>query len=66
VLLSTRISGLLSSSVCTEVALSLMTTQEAIELLAHGPGLDSEVISPTVVEVAKLCGRKYLMLCCVA
>ena len=36
-----------------------MTTQEAIELLAHGSGLDSEAISPTLVEVAKLCGRTW-------
>jgi hypothetical protein len=34
-----------------------MSTQEAIELLAHGSGLDSVAVSPTMIEVSKLCGK---------
>jgi hypothetical protein len=58
-LLSTRISGLLAGSACTQVQLSLMTMPEAIELLAHGSGLDSAEASSHLVEVAGLCGREY-------
>ena len=40
-----------------EVALSLLTIEESVELLAFGAALDSEVYSPALVEVSQLCGR---------
>ena len=55
-LISTRISGLLKSS-SDEVKLALMTNEEAIDLLAHGAGLDHESIPAVVLEVVGLCGR---------
>ena len=60
VLVSSRISGLIKGS--TEVKLALMTTAESVDLLAHGAGLDAEAIPPSLVEVAKLCGRYVLSL----
>ena len=60
VLVSSRISGLIKGS--TEVKLALMTTAESVDLLAHGAGLDAEAIPPSLVEVAKLCGRYLLSL----
>ena len=59
-LISTRIHGLVSSTACTEVKLGLMSTQEAIDLLSHGSGLDSVAISPSMIEVSKLCGKSVL------
>jgi hypothetical protein len=32
--------------------------QEAVELLSQNSGLDSAAVAPTLLEVAKLCGRK--------
>ena len=61
-LVSTRIRGLVSSNACTEVKLGLMSTQEAIELLAHGSGLDSVAVCPSMIEVSKLCGNLPLCL----
>ena len=61
-LISTRIHGLVSSTACTEVKLGLMSTQEAIDLLSHGSGLDSVAISPSMIEVSKLCGNLPLCL----
>jgi hypothetical protein len=60
VLCSSRISGLITQS--TLVKLSLMTMEEAVELLSHASGLDDVEVSSAVVEVAKLCGRLPLTL----
>ena len=60
VLVSSRISGLIKGS--TEVKLALMTTAESVDLLAHGAGLDAEAIPPSLVEVARLCGRYLISL----
>ena len=57
IILSTRIAGLIPRSACTEVKLSLMTTKEAVELLANGSGNDSVAVSPSMIEVARLCGH---------
>ena len=54
-LVSTRIAGLLKNS--SEVKLALMTNEEAIDLLAHGAGLDFEEVTHAVAEVVALCGR---------
>ena len=54
-LVSTRIVGLLKNS--SEVKLALMTNEEAIDLLAHGAGLDFEEVPHAVAEVVALCGR---------
>ena len=54
-LVSTRISGLLKKS--DEIKLALMTNEEAIDLLAHGAGLDFEQLPHAIAEVASLCGR---------
>ena len=54
-LVSTRIGGLLKNS--SEVKLALMTNEEAIDLLAHGAGLDYEEGPHAVAEVVALCGR---------
>ena len=54
-LVSTRIAGLLKNS--SEVKLALMTNEEAIDLLAHGAGLDFEEVPHAVAEVVALCGR---------
>ena len=55
-LVSTRIAGLLKNS-SEEVKLALMTNEEAIDLLAHGAGLDFEEVPHAVAEVVALCGR---------
>ena len=55
IILSTRIAGLIPRSACTEVKLSLMTTKEAVELLATAS--DSVAVSPSMIEVARLCGH---------
>jgi hypothetical protein len=34
-----------------------MSTQEAIDLLSHGSGLDSVEVSPSMIDVSKLCGK---------
>ena len=57
IILSTRIAGLIPRSACTEVKLSLMTTKEAVELLANGSGNDIVAVSPSMIEVARLCGH---------
>ena len=57
-LVSTRIAGLLKNS--SEVKLALMTNEEAIDLLAHGAGLDFEEVPHAVAEVAGLCGRQVM------
>ena len=57
-LVSTRIAGLLKNS--SEVKLALMTNEEAIDLLAHGAGLDFEQVPHVVAEVVALCGRRVL------
>ena len=54
-LVSTRIAGLLKNS--SEVKLALMTNEEAIDLLAHGAGLDFQEVPHAVAEVVELCGR---------
>jgi hypothetical protein len=59
-LISTRISGLLRSSI--ELQLALMTNEEAIDLLAHGAGLDTEELPAAMLEVVGLCGRLPLCL----
>jgi hypothetical protein len=59
-LVSTRISGLLKSSI--EIQLALMTNVEAIDLLAHGAGLDSGELPAAMLEVVGLCGRLPLCL----
>jgi hypothetical protein len=60
ILVSSRISGLLSGS--TEVKLSIMTVSESIEMLSHAAGLDSVELSASLVEVTKICGRLPLCL----
>ena len=60
VLVSSRISGLVKNS--TEVKLALMTTEESVNMLAHGSGLDAQEIPAELVEVAGLCGRLPLCL----
>ena len=55
-LVSTRIASLLKNS-SEEVKLALMTNEEAIDLLAHGAGLDFEEVPHAVAEVVALCGR---------
>ena len=57
-LVSTRIAGLLKNS--SEVKLALMTNEEAVDLLAHGAGLDFEEVPHAVAEVVGLCGRRVL------
>ena len=59
-LVSSRISGLVKNS--TEVKLALMTTEESVNMLAHGSGLDAQEIPAELVEVAGLCGRLPLCL----
>jgi hypothetical protein len=61
-LLSTRIGGLIGASASAEVKLTLMSVSESVQMLAHGAGLDSNVLSPSLLEVAKLCGRLPLTL----
>ena len=61
-LVSTRIHGLVASNACSEVKLGLMSTQEAIDVLAHGSGLDSVAVCPSMIEVSKLCGNLPLCL----
>ena len=60
VLVSSRISGLIKNS--TEVKLALMTTAEAVEMLAHGCGLDAQETPAQLIEVVGLCGRLPLCL----
>jgi hypothetical protein len=60
VLVSSRISGLLSGS--TEIKLALMSISESVEMLSHAAGLDSVELSASLVEVAKICGRLPLCL----
>ena len=57
VLLSTRVGGLIGTGASTEVKLTLMSIPESVQLLAHGAGLDSEILSPALLEVANLCGK---------
>jgi hypothetical protein len=60
ILVSSRISGLLSGS--TEIKLSLLSISESVEMLSHAAGLDSAELSASLVEVAKCCGRLPLCL----
>ena len=60
ILVSSRISGLIKNS--TEVKLALMTTEEAVEMLAHGCGLDAQEVPAELIEVVGLCGRLPLCL----
>jgi hypothetical protein len=56
-LLSTRVGGLIGTGASTEVKLTLMSIPESVQLLAHGAGLDSDILSPSLLEVARLCGK---------
>jgi len=61
-LLSTRVGGLIGTGASTEVKLTLMSIHESVQMLAHGAGLDSDILSPSLLEVARLCGRLPLTL----
>ena len=50
-LISTRITGLIKG--VEEVKLELMTTEESVDLLAHGSGLDVAETPPSLIEVSR-------------
>jgi hypothetical protein len=64
-LLSTRVGGLIGTGASTEVKLTLMSIHESVQMLAHGAGLDSDILSPSLLEVARLCGKCVYVCVCV-
>jgi hypothetical protein len=50
-----------SISFLSHLLIEIQTIEEAVDMLAHGAGLDSASSPPSLLEVARLCGSRYIM-----